>query len=1204
MDTESASTGKEIAPKPLTPEFLNTDTLEKLEKWMNTNQTRRIEQFIRKNLQYVSVQQSQNLTIEEGLLAEILFKQMRAVSILCLNHDLPNPPSTNPATDIALLLFSGAERSYSTTGDGRLAQGDKIAQNFVSNNLLTHSSPEFLNPNDANSIYQRPLETGWDPGHPQQKYRTLAGYDRFPGIAKKGIFFLSEIDRVYPSMIYETLNSDFFRPKPESTAIGLLEIINNNQLVDHPDLARLVKKLSTITTINLHFPQETYKDIAPYRILSTRPDLFSPPEPFSYQPLILNLPSCDHIETCNRLAGSVSALEKSLRSPRIAVLGKHGLLEPPDPIAVRSARENLSRQKESAARNFTQKWGSVFDQFAENLPPHLPASPQTVRSTIEKLIDLFSADPNLPAKARTTNHAYLNRLSDTNLLQLAQLPSLRWINHLRFYEFRDLLFDAVRQNPNSFQHLLKFAAQDILTSAFSVSDRNTDFAFSDNPPFSSSDRLAKFYSLTTPKSQEIDCYDNSVLVPKIIDAALEKADLKVGPQPASLEQIVQKLKKLWPHETPTTYEAFGLRRHKGRLLSDLETTAVYLTRIAGVCAAAFFGSLKISETYPEAFSFIYQAQDAVNQLFEFQAPELPETASISAENSEIQTPPWKKLYDILFLPTSLQLPDQGNPKLMIPMEITHGQVQNPTALPPAVRFVPSFNQLKLNVDPKQLVLKSASPTPNKNIVPPAGWSISQLFVEGSSLSATQTDLGAIEMVKPQPYILVLTRNPDSQKHSTGALTYVGQTTGYSLTPDQTEIERTFSQIAPSRELSAIYLSLSQRLQKTSLAEEQSSIIKDHFTQLKAYYKEHSYYQLKLPDLASNQSPLEWMSAQTENGFPCNVAASTVDEFFSSLGIDVVPQSVNAVTRFQDSLWENWGHVNLRVRLPNGQVFETDFTPSLVDGKTPEADRAALKGTPPTQTQQTLPPAADLADRLDLTLSTTLALIAAIRTARRRLSLNQSVEAAEIIAKEDIHTSLGPDPKDQLHFILTPPDTELVTAVALCLAKSPDTPTVTQIDTESLPKALSQIPSRHEVQAVLSLARNDQSAWLPYQKTPEQAFEFLATQVEPANWPIGLPAEIKQALRLKSGQNDVPIPSSFERIFLLCQAVAEMDAAKLATEVLEAITAPQSSSDRGLARVNNVPHHSGSLISNTLRSHPKKEIPGYSYLRAVHAILSD
>ncbi len=97
-----------------------------------------------------------------------------------------------------------------------------------------------------------------------------------------------------------------------------------------------------------------------------------------------------------------------------------------------------------------------------------------------------------------------------------------------------------------------------------------------------------------------------------------------------------------------------------------------------------------------------------------------------------------------------------------------------------------------------------------------------------------------------------------------------------------------------------------------------------------YVDTHRYYSLQFDPSGENSGlfgTLESVADAPEEGYYCTVGNLTFQQFMEGIDINVITQSGVHLHNFDGDLYSKIGHMDSRMPLPNGQVLDTDMTPS-------------------------------------------------------------------------------------------------------------------------------------------------------------------------------------------------------------------------------------------------------------------------------------
>jgi len=224
---------------------------------------------------------------------------------------------------------------------------------------------------------------------------------------------------------------------------------------------------------------------------------------------------------------------------------------------------------------------------------------------------------------------------------------------------------------------------------------------------------------------------------------------------------------------------------------------------------------------------------------------------------------------------------------------------------------------------------------------------------------------------------------------------------YGLNEDFAEAKELYGRLNPESRLAKYYALLIFNLEEAKnnnlTNEEISSLIERELGRFVDYYVNDQFYQLDVP--LSAPTFAEELSWNQDLGQECEVSAELIRELLEPFGIKVGKAYGEGLTYSNSEAWTDpIGHVNNLIGLPNGEVLQLESTPSIVRGRTPEADIDSLKYQRPNTADLLISRVTDIFEdtspsqgEVVIATTTMLALLGKYRNRSRRRELGGFVD---------------------------------------------------------------------------------------------------------------------------------------------------------------------------------------------------------------------
>ena len=886
--------------------------------------------------------------------------QFRAIDLLYGQRDkTPNESMmTNPLVDILTLL--GVEESNKELQfTFRAVQGEPAQKERL-----------IKSPDPANKYY----EYGSDKNilGEQSAYRTIARFGKFQKTMVRGLFVIAKVTEGHQDLLKDAINGyqhlgGYSAEDEGKTALGLLEVLNNLELIKDPVFSKLASDLRGIVLDDV----KDYKNLESnyhYRVVRESQFWLEGQKKYQRQ-LYLGSHSLKEGGDGGRKEDGWPDMRywnKYLRDRR----GREDTLEQLAPhvvLAQKALQKNgapeklvgeiresmqqralLAEEQRTGERLTVQKLRRDWRIWGEAKRESHPEDGVVMEAVARRVLGLFKNDPDLSQKTRgrllAADEFYQIDSHDLNRDAL-----FTWVYRLKDDAFYGQLREEAQKNPENLSVLTRLMTYEVAARNFGKKENELLFDVR--------------YAQKADVSQYLRLIDDLRELVKGSTYDIKKATrdaIRLGDMPIKglfekkrikkIEAKLQKLQKNYPIEALKIVSTDKTKRISRRTFLKIARNAAIVAAI-GEGGAAIYNAVKAQEI-SEAADGKSNEEIRFKGLFDEILARVPDnlTASEVAKVQPFYYGQVAHLSDkfkgtngetIAYFPQAWVDKDGW--------EYDSGKIWPGTLK--TFKMVDSLDKEKIEVGPHQLMV-----VPKKVeqvILPPPGWKIVGLYQEGGRVMKPFVgQLGQLCFVDPPKKVALVMEELSGKEveHIGGRINYVkgyqhADSDAWKITFEVTQTVR--DSLGRDPKLQKIYWDFSNELAETDKRFPQNlTEVAITYTQKFAQYIDESrYYALDFKvDRSPTASPYESLIAianHPDKGFYCQVAAEAYQQFMESLGFVVLKQPGYSLRNYDQQLWGDQAHVNNIVLLPNGELLQVDMTPYSTD-KTPKEDIDALK----------------------------------------------------------------------------------------------------------------------------------------------------------------------------------------------------------------------------------------------------------------------
>ncbi len=889
------------------------------------------------------------------------------------------------------LSFNGSGRRFetpSTEDDMRLCiQGPPIKKSLVRGIDVSRDTYS-----DATTKEDQYVEDQSAAG--KKQYRTLARFDTWQTSFVRGMYLIARVSDENPELLDQTLTRycDYYtgnKSQKYETALGLLDVLNNANLLEEPHFIGLAAKLRKTVLEGVGNSYENLKKAYYYRVVD-RPLFWQEENPELVEPRSHIPPPEEEpahtIETRFTHYPSLTRWERGVRerrndidtlrtlTPRNAIVKA---IPGTEDKMIKSVVEDtqqaalINSRLTRAEKQLLSHIHTDFEQFILALANGTPLDSQDnafLADATGAVMRHFKSNDLLSQKTKSVINGDSNQYH-IKQEKLPTIPLVRWL--ILFKKDPDtagVLRHWAQIQPESLYVLFKSMTYDVAKHFYATGEK--DFLFDDAYV-----QKAKTEDLIR-LINEIDTLAQTAK--QDVKTLLLQAEKTVTEETAPLiekdikKQRRRKLLSLRRRHLPLVNKTIPvMEKWKTVTKKDIAKLALVGTSTASLLTGGY--TVFINEVLKHA---PYRVQFGQNNL----GDRIPEVLP----REMVQNLQPTKFFDIVHLPKKYFSGVKGEDLGYFPAQYNFNDLPDSSLIPTenSKDIWSKFNNIEVvdNLETYKGVYKDDEfayiiNTPPIDIVAPTGWKITRVIQERgkpeAQISMTQNEL--IYDVKhlstpddqPSRVILVLEKLTFEENLANGRMTRYADENNFSykneIKPgfnDPTEELKTLLHNDPK--LQELYDEYKDAVQPWITGEktdpnELSEVVKSYMEKYGEYIDSNRFYALSFKfDFDEYKTPygtgtelktLQAVADQPDNGFYCTIGSFAFQDFFSAGGIRVARTPGIALKYYNNEAWGRVAHMNNMAQLPNGEIWHIDMTPKITD-KTPQADIDALKDREP------------------------------------------------------------------------------------------------------------------------------------------------------------------------------------------------------------------------------------------------------------------
>lgn len=855
------------------------------------------------------------------------------------------------------------------------------------------ASRRWIYENQPNQLVENPHRAVL--GIPAEKpLRRLLSPSAPKALIIKALYHLSELERETPG------RSEWFKTYDATSSLELLQFLDELNLLNDKRFKFLAEKLRS--HIFRDYKVKTYaqlRDLIHYSVID-RPafwieeelkqhwtetssvyhqDLVGEEEPLQ---TTISLQNCGEWDKNTREILKLEQKVRRLEPSRIAELspisvtkkfaeeslGSNYISETRKSRAARDARQTMiekalleaemAKKVKQVIQTYARKYGEELLFLAGSRDSERQYSSDQLHRSAIIICDFFKKDLDLSSKTQNWFRAFAESppessqagadfFIDTGKLQ--EDPLFQWLDLLKEPEARENLRAAVRIQPTEFYLLAKLMAfrfaqgsllqNEIKFLLFTQNQKRNENVLRVADLF---DSLINIAMQDLPSEEDIVTKNRALIDEKLKDL--------INPQ--RIDQLQQEMLSWYIRKTLLG----NSKTHSKRAWRHGENISRYLLVNLGPVLAAVGITVGAAEFMNYHNSIFGNSADVPYP----DRPILPE--SISPEQLARIQP--KMHAEVIQLPDDFNEHDGavfGFATTFLSHHQTQWSLDNPQVMEmTSVEF--GAGDIEIDALPNQLVYRLTEIP--MELHPFQGFRIIRLIQNGGdrplismdgiiSWYESQADGSITHRMRPREVIVIAERIQTQRSASFSGDEYPDITfyrmpisQPYSINPNFEQIEAYLASVEGDAELESIITETFEEMKSLNLsdADAVSEWVAKYSARYLAYIREPGRFYaltLRFQNRDRNGNNLSRIIDNPGSGYYCEIAANAFREFWFLFGIDVGIRIGFPIRYFDGELWRQFGHATNVINFPNGMLGDIDTTPSIVEGKTPQADIDAL-----------------------------------------------------------------------------------------------------------------------------------------------------------------------------------------------------------------------------------------------------------------------